>query len=92
MATEAANRDKMKLMQTASNEVFFPRDNDYNSWKAEVSDYIVKKKEFQGTAQLEPYVKVDHKSVQERQTRYNPITQVYTNKDRETNSRKDEHS
>ena len=87
MATEMS-RENMKLMQTASNEVFFPRDQDYNTWCKDVTDYIVKKTEFQGKA--DPYKKVDHKSIQERQTRYNPITQVYTDTNRETVARRHE--
>lgn len=74
MATEFSGAN-LKLMNTASNEVFFPKDNDYQNWCKDVGNYIQTKTEFQGKA--EPYVKVDYKSVKARETRYNPITQVY---------------
>ena len=75
----------LKMMQTASNEVFFPQDNDYAAWRNDMGKYTQTKSEFQGKA--EPYVKVDYKSVKARETRYNPITQVYANQDREQHSR-----
>ena len=31
---------EQKLAQTSSNEVFFPKGNEYNSWKDDVSKYI----------------------------------------------------
>lgn len=74
MATEFSGAN-LKMMQTASNEVFFPKDNDYQAWRNDMGNYTQTKSEFQGKA--EPYVKVDYKSVKARETRYNPITQVY---------------
>lgn len=61
-----------KIAQTASNEVFFPRDPEYNQWKKDVDNYITQKTEFQGTAPK--YVKITNKAVKAQETRYNPIT------------------
>lgn len=35
-----------KIAQTASNEVFFPKDNDYHNWKSDVKNYIDTKTNF----------------------------------------------
>lgn len=48
-----------KAMNIASNKVFFPNEQDVNSWKADVSDYFEKKNNFQGVA--EPYKKISFK-------------------------------
>lgn len=32
-----------KMAQTSSNEVFFPKENDYHQWKDSVTDYKIKK-------------------------------------------------
>ena len=69
------NAQDQKIAQTASNEVFFPKDNDYNSWKQDVSSYIQTKTNFQGKA--DPYVKVTNAFIKAQETKYNPITQVY---------------
>ena len=53
--------DPKKTVQTASNEVFFPLQNDYNDWKYDVNDYIEKKTHFQGKA--EPYKKVSYEAI-----------------------------
>ena len=75
-----------KIAQTASNEVFFPRDPEYNSWKKDVDNYITQKTEFQGVPH--PYVKITNKAVKAQETRYNPITQVYTDRAVERDARK----
>lgn len=87
MAVQFSSQEQ-KIMQTSSNEVFFPRGDDYDAWRREVGDYITKKTEFQGKA--DPYMKVSNKMVKEMETRYNPITQVYTDKAREEQARKTE--
>lgn len=61
-----------KIAQTASNEVFFPQQKEYNTWKDSVKDYIETKNEFQGKA--EPYHKVTNQFIKAQETRYNPIT------------------
>jgi len=50
-----------KIAQTASNEVFFPREDDYGAWKNEVKNYIDSKTNFQGKA--DPYVKVTNQFI-----------------------------
>ena len=35
-----------KIAQTASNEVFFPIQSDYNNWKQDVDNYITTKNNF----------------------------------------------
>ena len=77
---------EQKQAQTSSNEVFFPRDNEYTTWRSDVSKYINQKTEFQGVPP--PYVKVTNKAVKAQETRYNPITQVYTNVEVERGARK----
>ena len=44
------------------------------------------KTEFQGMP--DPYVKITNKAVKAQETRYNPITQVYTNAEVERDARK----
>ena len=61
-----------KIAQTASNEVFFPRDQEYNQWKNQVSNYLETKNNFQGKA--DPYIKVTNAAIKAQETRYNPIT------------------
>lgn len=61
-----------KIAQTASNEVFFPQEKEYDNWKSGVSKYINQKTEFQGKA--DPYVKVTNQFIKAQETRYNPIT------------------
>ena len=73
-------------MQTKSNEVFFPKEQEYSSWRADVSKYINEKTEFQGVPP--PYVKITNKAVKAQETRYNPITQVYTDATVEKDARK----
>jgi hypothetical protein len=55
------NAVDQKIAQTASNEVFFPRDDDYHKWKADISNYIQTKTNFQGKA--DPYVKVTNQFI-----------------------------
>lgn len=74
--------------QTYSNEVFFPRENDYHSWKRDISDYAKTKKEFQGKPEAPSYFK--EKEYKQIETQYNPITQKYTNSNSETLARKTE--
>lgn len=50
-----------KIAQTASNEVFFPREDDYGAWKNEVKNYIDSKTNFQG--KVDPYVKVTNQFI-----------------------------
>ena len=66
--------------------MFFPQEKEYNIWKDSVKDYIDTKTEFQGKA--EPYVKVTNQFIKAQETRYNPITQVYTDKTTENNAKK----
>lgn len=61
-----------KIAQTASNEVFFPRNDDYSNWKSDVHNYIETKTNFQGEAPK--YKKVTNKEYKARETKYNPIT------------------
>lgn len=35
-----------KIAQTASNEVFFPRQEEYSNWKNEINTYVTQKTEF----------------------------------------------
>jgi hypothetical protein len=65
------------LAGTASNEVFFPRQNDYNDWKSGVSTYVKEKTEFQGKPIY--HQQVTNKTMKARETTYNPITQCYAN-------------
>ena len=58
---------------TASNEVFFPRQNDYNDWKNGVSTYVQEKTNFQGVPN--PHKQVTNKTMKTMETSYNPITQ-----------------
>ena len=57
---------------TSSNEVFFPRVEDYTNWRSEVTTYAQQKKEFQGKA--EPTKVVTEKEIKASETIYNPIT------------------
>jgi hypothetical protein len=82
MATVA---QQQKILQTSSNEVFFPDANNYNSWKQDVNQYISSKTNFQGKP--DPYRKVTHREVKAVETLYNPITQVYKNAETETRAR-----
>lgn len=66
--------------------MFFPRGAEYNSWKQDVNKYINEKTEFQGVP--DPYIKITNKAVKAQETRYNPITQVYTNAEIERDARK----
>lgn len=74
---------------TASNEVFFPKSDDYNSWKNELGTYQKTKKEFQGKPDPPHYV--TEKAYKLVETQYNPITQKYTNENVETAARKAEY-
>ena len=56
------------------------------AWKRDMADYVEKKRNFQGVA--EPYKKVTQKFVKEQDVLYNPITQVYTNKETESHVKK----
>lgn len=67
----------LKEAMTSSNEVFFPRENDYSSWKVELDTYQKTKKDFQGKAEPPKYV--TEKGYKKVETQYNPITQKYTN-------------
>ena len=44
----------------------------YKEWRADVADYVDKKRNFQG--QADPYVKVTHKFIKDHDVIYNPIT------------------
>lgn len=79
----------LKLAMTASNEVFFPKGEDYNNWKQDVNSYIQTKKEFQGVA--EPYVKNDHVKIKKIESFYNPITQKYNDPVYEKQARQNEY-
>ena len=57
---------------TSSNEVFFPRGEDYNNWKQEVNTYSQVKKEFQGKP--DPTDRVLVNKIKATETLYNPIT------------------
>ena len=68
----AFNSKDQKIAQTSSNEVFFANEHDYNNWKNDVTDYVVKKTEFQGKP--EPYRKVTQAGYKALETQYNPVT------------------
>lgn len=73
---------------TSSNEVFFPKAEDYTNWKADVTTYADKKKEFQGKP--EPTRFVTQKQIKSNETEYNPITQLYNDSNIETLAKKNE--
>lgn len=62
---------------TSSNEVFFPRNDDYSTWKQDMDQYQRTRKEFQGKP--EPPKFVTEREYKKVETQYNPITQKYTN-------------
>jgi len=62
----------LKQFMTQSNEVFFPQEHDYSSWKNEMSNYVKTKKEFQGKAEVPHYV--TEKEYKQVENLYNPIT------------------
>lgn len=53
----------------------------YAQWKADIQDYTEKKRNFQGEAPK--YHKVTNAFIKKQDTIYNPITQAYTNNQRE---------
>ena len=53
----------------------------YGNWRNEMDDYIYKKTNFQGVP--EPYKKVTNAFVKSQEVLYNPITQTFTNKEKE---------
>ena len=57
----------------------------YDNWKRDVSAYVETKKNFQGVA--EPYHKVTNAHVKAQEVQYNPITQTFTNPQRESQIR-----
>ena len=75
-----------KLVQAQSNEVFLAKANETETWREDVSKYINEKTEFQGVPP--PYVKITNKAIKAQETRYNPITQVYTDAKVEKDARK----
>jgi len=86
MQTTSLSAQDQKIAQTASNEVFFAQAPDYGEWKRDMGTYIAQKTEFQGVAPA--YVKITNKAIKAQETRYNPITQVYTNPGLEKDARK----
>jgi len=52
------------------------------AWKRDMEDYLDKKRNFQGVPV--PNKKVTHKFIKEQDALYNPITQVYNNKETES--------
>jgi len=75
---------------TASNEVFFPLQSDYDTWKKDVNDYATTKKKFQGMPERQTYL--TEKEYKRVETLYNPITQKYTDPNVETVARQTEES
>ena len=73
---------------TASNEVFFPRNNDYDNWKSDVADYQMKRTNFQGVPEKVNHVK-EH-TMKKIETEYNPILQKYNDNNQENNARVNE--
>jgi hypothetical protein len=61
-----------KLVQAQSNDVFLPKSNEAETWRADVTKYTTEKTEFQGVPP--PYIKVTNKAIKAQETRYNPIT------------------
>ena len=57
---------------TSSNEVFFPRGEDYTNWKSDVSNYTYQKRDF--VVKPEPTKVVTQKEIKANETQYNPIT------------------
>ena len=88
MASETISSEK-RLPLSCSNEVFFPRKSQYNQWKQELKDYVDERNTFQG--QPEPYFKVTYKDVKERETSFNPITQIYKDRQKDKDVRKKEY-
>lgn len=70
-------------MTENSNALGIP--NNYDEWKREVNNYTETKKNFQG--QAEPYRKVTNAHVKAMEVQYNPITQTFTNQERENHVR-----
>ena len=54
----------------------------YGQWKQDMDDYVFKKTNFQGEAPV--YKKVTNAFVKGQEVLYNPITQTYTNKEKES--------
>ena len=54
----------------------------YNEWKRNITSYDETKKNFQG--QAEPYRKVTSEFVKRQEVQYNPITQTFTDPQRES--------
>ena len=59
--------------------------NGYNEWASSVNQYATAKQNFQG--QAEPYRKVTSEFVKKQEVQYNPITQTFTDPQRETQVR-----
>ena len=54
----------------------------YSEWKRNITSYDETKKNFQG--QAEPYRKVTSEFVKRQEVQYNPITQTFTDPQRES--------
>ena len=62
----------LKIAMTSSNEVFFPKTEDYSNWKSDVNNYTYQKRDF--VAKPEPPKVVTQKEIKKNETLYNPIT------------------
>ena len=73
---------------TSSNEVFFPKGEDYSTWKSDVNKYTYQKRDFVGKPQ--PTNFVTQKEIKMNESLYNPITQKYNDNSSEVVARKNE--